>query len=358
MLVVCDDFALPFGKLRFREGGSAGGHNGLRSIIGELGNEQFSRLRVGIGEPGGDAIDHVLSQFGRGEKARLSELLDAAADAVEAWARDGTSKAANHFNAFELRPDDDGPVGTPGRRRRSARSRWDKAHANGLAQAEVARGRRVSVRGGRPLRRQIEAALSGEADPLGADGLGLPDRASPAGPDDEFAVADDGASAPMRRGKRGHERHVDEEIRVAYQAAQAARDVANRAAAAAGSGSGATARKLPDLRVLPPLLHASGAFATLRERLGAENAPLPGGGRHASLASVPHGAKSFLAAALAVGDSAGHGRVPAPGRPRRRQPAVPWRRSSGSGSAGWLATRRSAIAWPRSCRRGWAIPTR
>ncbi len=173
----------------------------------------------------------------------------------------------------------------------------------------------MSVRGGRPLRRQIEAALSGEADPLGADGLGLPDRASPAGPDDEFAVADDGASAPMRRGKRGHERHVDEEIRVAYQAAQAARDVANRAAAAAGSGSGATARKLPDLRVLPPLLHSSGAFATLRERLGAENAPLPGGGRHASLASVPHGAKSFLAAALAVGDSAGPAEIPAPGVP-------------------------------------------
>ena len=114
LLVVCDDFALPFGKLRFREGGSAGGHNGLRSIIGELGNEQFSRLRVGIGEPGQDAIDHVLSQFAKGEKARLSELLDAAADAVEAWARDGTNKAANHFNAFELRPADDDRAAPPG----------------------------------------------------------------------------------------------------------------------------------------------------------------------------------------------------------------------------------------------------
>ena len=134
MLVVVDDFALPFGKLRFREGGSAGGHNGLRSIIGELGNEQFPRLRVGIGEPGGDAIDHVLSQFGRGERARLSELLDAAADAVEAWARDGTSKAAGHFNAFELRPDDEersappgeveGPPGPDGIRR--TRTGWRK----------------------------------------------------------------------------------------------------------------------------------------------------------------------------------------------------------------------------------------
>jgi PTH1 family peptidyl-tRNA hydrolase len=134
MLVVVDDFALPFGKLRFREGGSAGGHNGLRSIIGELGNEQFPRLRVGIGEPGTDAIDHVLSQFGKGERARLSELLDAAADAVEAWARDGTSKAAGHFNAFELRPDDEersaapgeveGPPGPDGIRR--TRTGWRK----------------------------------------------------------------------------------------------------------------------------------------------------------------------------------------------------------------------------------------
>ena len=52
LLVVADDFALPFGKLRFREGGGPGGHNGLRSIIDELGTEKFSRLRVGIGEPG------------------------------------------------------------------------------------------------------------------------------------------------------------------------------------------------------------------------------------------------------------------------------------------------------------------
>ena len=55
LLVVMDDFALPFGKLRFREGGGPGGHNGLRSIIEELGTEKFSRLRVGIGDPGAQA---------------------------------------------------------------------------------------------------------------------------------------------------------------------------------------------------------------------------------------------------------------------------------------------------------------
>ena len=112
LLIVADDFALPFGKLRFREAGSHGGHNGLRSIIDELGTEKYARLRVGIGEPGRGAVDHVLSKFAADERARLPILLDAAADAVEAWAREGTSKAANRFNAFELQapaPDEAGP---------------------------------------------------------------------------------------------------------------------------------------------------------------------------------------------------------------------------------------------------------
>jgi PTH1 family peptidyl-tRNA hydrolase len=137
LLVVTDDFALPFGKLRFREAGSAGGHNGLRSIIGELGNEKFSRLRVGIGDPHRSAVDHVLSTFTADEKARLPELLDAAAEAVETWARDGTSKAANRWNTFTLRPADedrvtppgevDGPPGVDGVRR--TKTGWRKVRA-------------------------------------------------------------------------------------------------------------------------------------------------------------------------------------------------------------------------------------
>jgi PTH1 family peptidyl-tRNA hydrolase len=135
MLVVVDDFSLPFGKLRFREGGGPGGHNGLRSIIGEMGSEAFSRLRVGIGAPGGRFIDHVLTTFGPEERQRLDELLDAAADAVEAWAREGTNKAANRFNSFELRPADedrlapagevDGPPGPDGIRR--TKTGWRRA---------------------------------------------------------------------------------------------------------------------------------------------------------------------------------------------------------------------------------------
>ena len=132
LLIVADDFALPFGKLRFREAGSHGGHNGLRSIVDELGTEKFSRLRVGIGDPNRQGADHVLSTFAPDERQRLDELVDAAADAVEEWAREGTNKAANRFNNFELRPADtallaapgevDGPPGADGVRR--TRTGW------------------------------------------------------------------------------------------------------------------------------------------------------------------------------------------------------------------------------------------
>jgi PTH1 family peptidyl-tRNA hydrolase len=100
MLVVVDDFDLPLGRLRMRAEGSAGTHNGLRSIIGELGSQGFPRLRVGIGQPSGAAKDHVLSRFTDAERRTLDEVLDAAADAVEDWAREGPARAANRWNAW------------------------------------------------------------------------------------------------------------------------------------------------------------------------------------------------------------------------------------------------------------------
>jgi PTH1 family peptidyl-tRNA hydrolase len=102
LLVVVDDFALPLGRLRLREEGSAGGHNGLRSILGEMGTQRFARLRVGIGEPGRSAVDHVLSRFAPAEAADLDRVLSAAADAVEDWMRDGPARAANRWNAWQL----------------------------------------------------------------------------------------------------------------------------------------------------------------------------------------------------------------------------------------------------------------
>src|SRR4029079_7683106 len=115
LLVVTAVFSLPFGKLRFREGGGPGGHNGLRSIIDELGTEKFSRLRVGIGAPERGFKAPVYKGFEPAERQRLDELLDAGADAVEEWARHGTSKAGNRFNMFELRPADEARPARPGR---------------------------------------------------------------------------------------------------------------------------------------------------------------------------------------------------------------------------------------------------
>jgi PTH1 family peptidyl-tRNA hydrolase len=99
MLIVLDDMALPFGKLRLRRRGSSGGHNGLQSIIEHLGTDQVPRLRVGIGlaEPGG-AIGHVLGRFALDEKAQLQETLQRAIGAVELAREEGLQSAMNLYN--------------------------------------------------------------------------------------------------------------------------------------------------------------------------------------------------------------------------------------------------------------------
>jgi PTH1 family peptidyl-tRNA hydrolase len=104
LLIVLDDFDLPLGKLRLRANGSAGTHNGLKSIIAELGSQDFARLRVGIGEPEREAKDYVLSKFTRLEKRTLDKVLAAAADAVEDWAESGVNRAANKWNAWNAVP--------------------------------------------------------------------------------------------------------------------------------------------------------------------------------------------------------------------------------------------------------------
>ena len=74
LIVLHDELDLPAGVVRVKIGGGHGGHNGLRSIIDELGTEKYSRLRVGIGEPGRGAVDHVLSRFAADERKRLRTL--------------------------------------------------------------------------------------------------------------------------------------------------------------------------------------------------------------------------------------------------------------------------------------------
>jgi PTH1 family peptidyl-tRNA hydrolase len=101
LLVVVDDMALPFGKLRIRAQGSAGGHNGLRSIIGEMGTEGFARLRLGIGAAPKGTVAHVLGDFASAEQAHLDIVLDAAADAVELWAAEGAEAVAARWNGWQ-----------------------------------------------------------------------------------------------------------------------------------------------------------------------------------------------------------------------------------------------------------------
>ena len=101
LLVLVDDVALPLGKYRLRGAGSAGGHNGLKSIEGALQRQDYARLRVGVGPvPPGliDLADFVLSPFEADERRTLDELLDPMAEAVECWLDEGIERAMTRFN--------------------------------------------------------------------------------------------------------------------------------------------------------------------------------------------------------------------------------------------------------------------
>ena len=101
ILVISDDTDLPLGKLRLRKSGSAGGHNGLKSIIQHLGTDQFPRLKVGVGgkpHPDYDMADWVLGQLKGDDKKVMDEAVKRAASAVETFLKDGIDKAMNKFN--------------------------------------------------------------------------------------------------------------------------------------------------------------------------------------------------------------------------------------------------------------------
>ena len=100
ILVVCDDFNLPLGKLRVRGKGSAGGQKGLQNIQDQLGTDAFARLRMGVGQPGpGEAIDFVLSRFKPGERTVVADAVSAAAQGVLLWVRNGLEACMNRVNA-------------------------------------------------------------------------------------------------------------------------------------------------------------------------------------------------------------------------------------------------------------------
>jgi PTH1 family peptidyl-tRNA hydrolase len=109
LLIVVDEVALPFARLRARASGSAGGHNGLKSVIAALGSNEFPRLRLGVGR--GDArrdlADHVLAKFEKGERADLETFIARAADAAEMFAVADIGQVMNTYNPDPTEPDND-----------------------------------------------------------------------------------------------------------------------------------------------------------------------------------------------------------------------------------------------------------
>lgn len=102
LLVIVDDVNLAIGRMRIRPHGSHGGHNGLRSVIERLGNNEFTRLRVGI-EPGWEVdnlVDFVLSRMPPLEREQLAEMVSVSADAAESWIKEGSIVTAERYNGL------------------------------------------------------------------------------------------------------------------------------------------------------------------------------------------------------------------------------------------------------------------
>lgn len=101
ILVIFDDISLPVGRIRVRKDGSAGGHNGIKSIIQSLGSDQFPRVKIGVGakpHPDYDLADWVLGKFVGEDKKAIDAAIKRAADAVECYIQDGPDKAMSRFN--------------------------------------------------------------------------------------------------------------------------------------------------------------------------------------------------------------------------------------------------------------------
>jgi len=113
LIVVYDDLALPLGKLRVRQKGSAGGHNGIKSIISTLGSDEFLRVRVGImpEREVGDVRDFVLSRVAKADRELLNQTEDIAMKAVETLIAEGIEKAMAAYNGIDLAAGDRSPTG-------------------------------------------------------------------------------------------------------------------------------------------------------------------------------------------------------------------------------------------------------
>jgi peptidyl-tRNA hydrolase, PTH1 family len=108
LLVIVDEAQLELGRIRTRANGSAGGHNGLKSVIEQLGTEQFARMRIGVGRGDSrrDLADHVLATFDAAERPVVAETIDRSADAVESFITDGIAAMMNRFNRKDEKDDE------------------------------------------------------------------------------------------------------------------------------------------------------------------------------------------------------------------------------------------------------------
>jgi len=102
VIVIYDDISLEVGRMRIREKGSAGGHNGIKNIIAHFNSDVFPRIKVGVGQPvQRDLVSHVLGKFSKDDREILSKVFEAASDATENIIEKGTAEAMNKFNGFK-----------------------------------------------------------------------------------------------------------------------------------------------------------------------------------------------------------------------------------------------------------------
>ncbi|CAB1254718.1 aminoacyl-tRNA hydrolase [Clostridium sp. MT-14] len=102
IIIIHDDIDIPVGRLRIKTHGSAGGHNGVKNIIFNLATDQFVRVKIGIGQPEGQLISHVLGRFSKNDKIYMEKVLKVSREAVECILKNGVEEAMNRFNGLLL----------------------------------------------------------------------------------------------------------------------------------------------------------------------------------------------------------------------------------------------------------------
>lgn len=102
IIVVYDDISLDIGRLRIREKGSAGGHNGIKSIIQNLGGDKFPRVKVGVGQPKDNLVNHVLGKFSKEDREHIEKVIQVVSDAIVEIVKNDAKESMNKFNGVNI----------------------------------------------------------------------------------------------------------------------------------------------------------------------------------------------------------------------------------------------------------------